>query len=292
MNFRFNQTEKNTAECITGFNKRNTYETSVRLRKNLKNQEISRRFQSFKKNIQTASLSQQVFSSDNQILSDQINTLELQLLKSNPDYQELIASGTINTLANHLQVVKNSEEFQAIITNLVNFSTGPKFCSEYLEKMKVIQSVIKKMELVEYLELAGWVVLFFSNLITSFDGFFAFMKADGILKVKNFAQSFGFGGDILKYIGCLCYNLSFFSSELGEFDGKIMLSLIDKCIESGDQQELMVDTLFMIVDNPSTVQFTEVIISFLLDTFSHSEDPKKIALLMKIIENSSVNSFH
>ena len=288
----FDRERQRAVGKIGSLQERDLYATSIKLRKKNKHEIISKRIE---KQFKVQSLTEvQLFrQSENLHLIDQMNVLELEMLKTQPDYSLLISSGVIKFLADYLKTCEIPEEFIAILRDLTLFSAGPTLCASYLEKLLVIQTVIKKMHLICSVEDAGLLINFYTNLLTTFDNFFLFLKSEGILKLRKFIQSFGFSPEIILNLKFLCFNLSIFSNELGDFDSRILASWIEVLAKTGENDEIVVEILSQIVKSPASFVFNDGLIEFIFKGLKEcGDDSKKFRSYMKIVGYSSLNKFY
>ena len=288
----FDRERQRAAGKIGHLQERDLYATTIKLRKKNKHEIISKRIEKQFK-VQTLTEVQLFRQSENLHLVDQMNLLELEMLKTQPDYSLLISSGVIKFLADHLKTCENPDEFIAILRDLTLFSAGPSLCASYLEKLLLIQTVIKKMHLICSAEDAGLLINFYTNLLTTFDNFFLFLKSEGILKLKKTIQSFGFGPEIIANLKLLCFNLSIFSDELGDFDSRILASWIEVLAKTAENEGIVVEILGQVVKSPASFELNDGLIEFIFRGIKEcGDDSERFRSLMKIVGYSSVNRFY
>lgn len=221
----------------------------------------------------------------------ELSRLEAFLSKSEPEFSYLIQMGNIKFIIDSLSNSAESSEFFLIVTNLCVFTSGPAFCNEYLQEFKIQQILLSKLDLVRESSDLAAVVNLISNSICNFSAFFEFLRCEGFLKLQKSCVSLGFSEEIATSLKFLCINLSFYSHELGLFDGKLLVNWIEQVLKFEKKSDLILDTIEIIASNTAEFKLTSNIVEHLIKRLS-TQNRKKIVKILKIIGNISINKLH
>lgn len=227
-------------------------------------------------------------SLDNPSLLVELSRCEIILSRPEPEFAYLIQMGNIKFIIDSLASTTDSSEFVIIVTNLCVFTSGPAYCTEYIQEFRIIQILLNKLDLIREAGDLAVVINLISNSLSNFPSFFEFLRSEGFLKLQKSCVSFSFTSDTILSLKFLCYNLSFYSGELGLFDGKILVNWIEQVIKLDKEPSLVLDTLEITTLNKNEFKFTSNIAEFLIAQLN-LDDYKQIVKVLDAIGNFMIN---